>query len=84
LTEQPTALRVLYETNTADPKEVQLKELMLTRDEKATKALALNDELKNLQNDRFDLEKSILGALCHYSLLLNSATMLTLDSYEQK
>ncbi len=57
------ALKVLYETNTQDPKEVQLKELMLARDEKATKALALNDELKNLQNERFDLEKSILGTL---------------------
>lgn len=55
------ALKVLYETNTQDPKEVQLKELMLTRDEKSTKALALNDELKAAQNDRFDLEKSILG-----------------------
>ena len=55
------ALKVLYETNVQDPKEVKLKELMLTRDEKATKTLALNDELKNLQNERFDLEKSILG-----------------------
>lgn len=63
MTEQPIAMKVLYETNTQDPKEVQLKELMLTRDEKATKALALNDELKNLQNERFDLEKNILGAL---------------------
>lgn len=64
------ALKVLYETNVQDPKEVKLKELMLTRDEKATKTLALNDELKNLQNERFDLEKSILGTYLYIYYLL--------------